>query len=443
MTSSGYAVPPQPQPPAPRRHVIFAAISVAILSILVVGPIALAMLLVWAAALALAGAGTLNWIGALDERILQDAAVITAVLLGSTVLLATAEKLDARFGRQTPGVPTTSARPSRLPWVARHPWLSVAALALFIDGCLVPLDGARVIDLPATVLAAGVLTGSALLVLVAAYWTVGASWVGVRMLLSGARRSSFFAGAVTAGCLSTTLIALLIGNALTQTAKAFASVVPSSPPPACVGESLIGCSRKVLAEGSTIAGPRDLAPAGGTWIPEAPPSFHRCIEELHRATPGGKSARDDGLEQALRITGDRSDAEDIVHATMIAVCLGSERITEIRPYFMRSILNAAYRGTRRSRLFCPLAPEEPTPEPAGCIAESLLRSAVQERMEASAYDALCNLPPNERTIIELYLWENLSHADIARRLRCSEGAARKRYSRAMQALKDQFQQRCQ
>lgn len=445
MSSAAYAVsppPPPPQPRSPRQHVILAAISLAIISMVVVGPIVLALLLVWGAALALASAGTLNWVGALDDRSVQDAAVVVSVLLSSATLLAVVEKADARLRRPRPGTPATSAHPSRLPWIARHPWLYTAALALIIDCGLVPLDGAHVIDLPSTVLAVGVLTGGALLVLFAAYWMLSAWWFGIRTLFSSARRSSFFAGAVTAGCLVTTLIALLIGNALTHTAKAFASVAPTSPPPTCAGESLIGCSRKVLAETSAAAGPRDLAPVGGAWIPEAPPSFHRCIEELHRAPPGGKSARDDGLEQALRITQDQSNAEDVVHATMIAVCLGSERIAEVRPYFIRSIRNTALRGIRRSRRFCPLAPEEPTPEPAGCIAESLLFSAVQERMEASAYAALCDLSAGERTVIELYLWEDLSHAEVAHRLRCSEAAARQRYSRAMKALREQFQQRC-
>jgi RNA polymerase sigma factor (sigma-70 family) len=64
-------------------------------------------------------------------------------------------------------------------------------------------------------------------------------------------------------------------------------------------------------------------------------------------------------------------------------------------------------------------------------------------MEASANDALCGLSAEERKIIEWYVWDELSHAQIAAKLRIKESAARQKFSRARKVLQEKFSERCQ
>jgi RNA polymerase sigma factor (sigma-70 family) len=67
---------------------------------------------------------------------------------------------------------------------------------------------------------------------------------------------------------------------------------------------------------------------------------------------------------------------------------------------------------------------------------------LRAEMEASAHDALCELGAQDRRILEWHIWDGLSHAEVGRRLRISEEAARQRYSRALRALREKFRERC-
>ena len=264
----------------------------------------------------------------------------------------------------------------------------------------------------------------------------------MRSLWAGVRRSAFFAGIVTAGSLAVSVIALLIGNALGQVASALSAQEMARALETCSG-STTAFSRQVV-QGALGGKPRSLAPAPGGEIttPEVKASFERCVEELHQPDPSGKSTRDLALWEAYLITKDKAKAEDVVHGAMLSVCLGSEQVQNIRPYFVRSVQNGARREWRRSRHYCAVVIDEPTWPPEACIQQSVEQHFLRVEMEASAHDALCDIGAEDRRILEWHLWEGLSHVDIARRLRISPEAARQRYSRALQALRGKFHQRC-
>jgi amino acid permease len=69
---------------------------------------------------------------------------------------------------------------------------------LIVDLILLPLAYAGVVEAPSAIRGAGVLGGAALLLILAACALFGAWWRATRALWAGARRSPFFAGAVTA-----------------------------------------------------------------------------------------------------------------------------------------------------------------------------------------------------------------------------------------------------
>lgn len=441
------AAPPRP---STRWQKALAASSLATLSLLVILPAVFLLLLLWGAVLALAAAGPLDAIGALHRRAFEGAVALAALSLGLTGLAALIGKGLARLParRRTPApppapgaVPFPAPAPSRLtvPWVLRRPWLTATGAIVIIEGCGLPLDLSRAVDVPAEVLGAGILAGAGLLLLVVAYGLLRACWLVLRGLWNVSKQSPFFAGAVTAGSLIATTGAYFLAYAFIAAIAALPMPEASAAAPACARPGL-DCSREILQVAG--AGARGGRGAGAPGFPDAPPSFARCVEELHRPGLDRRSARDEALATAWLITRDQAISEDVVHATLVAVCLGSERIAEVRPYFIRSVTYAARREAKRSRRYCPLVPEEPGWPPESCVDTSLLAGYIHAEMEASASAALCNLSAEERRVIELHLWENLSHAEIARRLRVSVDAARQRYHRALVALRDEFHKQC-
>lgn len=447
MQSPGSPVAAPPRP-STRWQKALAVSSLATLSLLVILPAVVLLLLLWGAVLALAAAGPLDAIGALDRRAFEGAVALAALSLGLTGLAALIGKGLARLPARTPAVPLTPASGAApasaasqlaVPWVLRRPWLTAAGAIVVVEGCGLPLDLSRAVDVPAEVLGAGIIAGAGLLLLVVAYGLLRACWLVIRGLWNGSKQSPFFAGAVTAGSLIATAGAHFLAYAFITAIAALPLPQASAAAPACARPGL-DCSREILQVAG--AGARGGRGAGAPGFPDAPPSFARCVEELHRPGLDRRSARDEALATAWLITRDQAISEDVVHATLVAVCLGSERIAEVRPYFLRSVTYAARREAKRSRRYCPLMPEEPGWPPESCVDASLLYGYIQAEMEASASAALCNLSAEERRVIELHLWDNLSHAEIARRLRVSVDAARQRYHRALVALRAEFHKQC-
>ena len=60
-------------------------------------------------------------------------------------------------------------------------------------------------------------------------------------------------------------------------------------------------------------------------------------------------------------------------------------------------------------------------------------------VRARLHDALSSLPPESARAVDLRVAHELSYAEVARRLGCSEGAARVRVARALSALHDQLE----
>jgi RNA polymerase sigma factor (sigma-70 family) len=447
----------------PRWQAALAGVSLSVLSVVVILPVAASILMLWALVLAVAGGGALDAIGALRDRTaMADAGAITVTLLGMTGCVAAVGSISSRLGGATtrspaaPGIaapppgmpipghapPTPFARTMRARWYLRHPWLALGLFAFSVDGSLVPLQASHAIALPRPLLASQILTGAALLFLFATVLMFRGWWLGMRTLWAGVRRSSFFAGTVMTGSLIATLIALLLGHALNRAAGALPPDETARALQSCSG-SVLDCSRELVHRATAGNGRQaaSLPPAAAAY-PEPPSSFDSCIETLHRPMTDGLSARDEAVRWVLLTLRDAYAAEDIVHSALISVCLGSEHIADLRPYFFKSVQNGIAHEARGRRRWCPLVPDEPHAPPEGCVIDSVLNGYIKAEMEASAYAALCSLSADERQVIQLHLWDNLSHADVARKLRCSEQAARQRYSRALRSLKDKFSERC-
>lgn len=446
-----------PSTSTPRWQAVMAALSLLSLTTLVLLPMAFLALGVWGLVLGVASAWSLDVVGVKGTSALKDAVAIAVALFGVAGAITAVEatvagilKIDGwRKSRMTHNPQQRVAfHPPKRPtswksFLFEHPWYSLGAVSLIFDGCVAPFHASHAIHLPPALLGGFIVAGATLLFLFVVALGLRVSYSWMRSLWQGVRQSPFFAGLVTAGSLLASATVLLIGHAFVQAASGLYAPETARAIEACAGSA--DCTRRVLVD--AIAG-QPRAPAS---LPAAPytaeerSSFDACVEEIHRKGSDGLSARQSAYWQAKFITKDELSADDVVHDAIMAVCLSTPRIRNVVPYFIRAVQNAAKREWRRGRRYCSLVIEEPNWSPNFCVQENASPEVWNETlwMEASANDALCGLAADDRKIIEWYVWDGLSHAQIAAKLRITEVAARQKFSRARRNLKDKFDERCQ
>jgi RNA polymerase sigma-70 factor (sigma-E family) len=133
---------------------------------------------------------------------------------------------------------------------------------------------------------------------------------------------------------------------------------------------------------------------------------------------------------AALLTGDRHLAEDLLQTALAKTYLRWHRLREpaaAEAYVRRVMVTTLIRWRRRRWLGeIPAAelPERAAHDPYGAAdTRDLLRSA------------LLRLPPQQRAVLVLRFFEDLSEEDAARALGCSRGTVKSRTSRALAALR--------
>ena len=145
---------------------------------------------------------------------------------------------------------------------------------------------------------------------------------------------------------------------------------------------------------------------------------------------------------ACRLLGDRTLAEDLTQEVLLKVHRALETLDPNRdpwPWLATIVHNAcrdtwrsvAHRMARRSDSLDadPVRAERLAARGAGPEGELLERE--RGRLVREAID---RLPDAHRQMVLLYDYEGLSHPQVAERLGIEHAAARKRYSRALEAL---------
>src|SRR5690242_506861 len=140
---------------------------------------------------------------------------------------------------------------------------------------------------------------------------------------------------------------------------------------------------------------------------------------------------DDLMRAAIALTGSRAEGEDLLQAALERLLRNWRRVDDPEAYLRRTLYNLAAddwrrRGTWRSKL--PLVRERYHAMPADATAAVDLRDALVR--------ALSKLPPHQRAVIVLRYWEQLTEAQTAAMLGCSEGAVKSAASRGMARLRD-------
>jgi len=138
------------------------------------------------------------------------------------------------------------------------------------------------------------------------------------------------------------------------------------------------------------------------------------------------------LHAAIALTGSRPDAEDLLQAAIERFLRRRRRVDDLEAYLRRTLYNLAADGWRRRGAWHRLRVRAPSglteitgPDPVTTVD---LRDALMR--------ALRELPPRQRAVLVLRYWEQLTQAETAKLLGCSEGNVKAATSRGLSRLRE-------
>jgi len=139
------------------------------------------------------------------------------------------------------------------------------------------------------------------------------------------------------------------------------------------------------------------------------------------------------MRAAIALAGSRPAGEDLLQAALERVLRKPRQVEyDAEGYLRRVLYNLAADGWRRRRTWRQRLPliqtEGRSAAPADATAAVDLRDALV-RM-------LVQLPPRQRAVIVLRYWEQLSQAETAAMLGCSEGTVKSAASRGLRRLRE-------
>ncbi|GIF73565.1 DNA-directed RNA polymerase sigma-70 factor [Asanoa siamensis] len=133
------------------------------------------------------------------------------------------------------------------------------------------------------------------------------------------------------------------------------------------------------------------------------------------------------LRLAMLLTGDRWQAEELLQDSLVKMYERWRKLSQHEDphaYLRRVLVNnrvSMWRRLRRESLVGDL-PDRPAAERADSDADDLR-------------GVLMSLPPRQRAVVMLRLYEDLSERQIAQVLGCSVGTVKSQYSRALEKLR--------
>jgi RNA polymerase sigma-70 factor (sigma-E family) len=138
------------------------------------------------------------------------------------------------------------------------------------------------------------------------------------------------------------------------------------------------------------------------------------------------------MRTAVLLAGGRQDGEDLLQAALERLIRQGRRITgNPEGYLRRTLYNLAADGWRRQEAWRRKLPviggSQPTTEPDLTAAVDLRDALIR---------ALHLLPPKQRAAVVLRHWEQLSDAEAAEVLGCSEGTVKAAASRGLRRMRE-------
>ena len=121
-----------------------------------------------------------------------------------------------------------------------------------------------------------------------------------------------------------------------------------------------------------------------------------------------------------------ADAEDAVSQALLLAWQSRHRLRDpsaVRPWLVKIAVNCARRAAKRSNHFLPLEAAERISAPE------------QGELYTTLWDAVLALPEEQRGVVVLFYYEDLTVDEIAKLLRIPAGTVKSRISRARERLK--------
>ncbi|WP_030606832.1 RNA polymerase sigma factor [Streptomyces sclerotialus] len=141
---------------------------------------------------------------------------------------------------------------------------------------------------------------------------------------------------------------------------------------------------------------------------------------------------------ALRLTGDWSNAEEIMSDTFLAAWTTRERLNpdggSLRAWLLGIATNKAHNAHRSLRRRLAFLARAPAPPPVDDFAEEAAGRIDDARRLAAVHAALHRLRRPEREVLALCVWSGLDYAQAAQALDIPVGTVRSRLSRARDRL---------
>lgn len=140
------------------------------------------------------------------------------------------------------------------------------------------------------------------------------------------------------------------------------------------------------------------------------------------------------MSLTLRYIPDKADAQDVLQTSFISIFDKIDRFVyqgpgSLQAWMSRITTNACISWLRKKKrlLFAPL--------PEDLIDESSLEEPDYEALSQEViYDAIRSLPDGYRTVLNLYVFEDLSHKEIASLLGITQGTSASQLHRAKALL---------
>ena len=138
------------------------------------------------------------------------------------------------------------------------------------------------------------------------------------------------------------------------------------------------------------------------------------------------------LHAAIALTGSRAEAEDLLQAAVERLLRRRRPVDDLEAYLRRILYNLAADGWRRRGAWLRVRTRAPArasdvigPDPLTTVD---LRDAL--------FRALRQLSPRQRTVVVLRYWQQLTQAETAELLGCSEGNVKAVTSRGLSRLRE-------
>lgn len=138
------------------------------------------------------------------------------------------------------------------------------------------------------------------------------------------------------------------------------------------------------------------------------------------------------LHAAIALTGSRAEAEDLLQAAVERLLRSRRPVDDLEAYLRRILYNLAADGWRRRGTWLRVRTQVRTPASEATGADPVTTVDLRDAL----FRVLRELTPRQRTVIVLRYWEQLTQAETAELLGCSEGNVKAMTSRGLSRLRD-------